>query len=637
MAAPNVPDMAPLFEVANIFAGGQDASKFPALVDQTSYFAGVNTNVAKGLITPRFGLVKKSKLAFPNGGITQPITNVFVPYEEIFRGGRFQALIPYNIGNIYSLIVVISGVIFLINQTTWEVTVLPIQEGGSLNENTPRLNWSSANKFLVIYDYPNFPVVFDGVTVKRSSSYADGVPVSVGGIYNQNRLFIYNAGNSYTAGDPTGSLASPNAPVTFEEILLPGSPVFGEAFDLPTDRVEPITAMANLQLVDTSTGVGPLLIGTRNAIYSIQSQTPRIVIDAQGNQNPGWQTNGFASAFVLNAGIAGARACVNVNSDLFFMSSDGEIRSASMSRQEQGKWARTPVSKEVQNWIGKPDPKLVQYSVSGYFKNKIFFSVNPYRTNAFNTERKPIFDVAHGGMVVLSLDNMAVLGKDSTPAWDGLWTGVRPLDMCQNLGRFFIMSKDDNTINELYEMDPDITYDRDGDNVRYADAIIYTKEYDFKSPQIDKDIYSMDLDLRNVKGDLEVQVDYRPSQTDGYIKWRGFKKCAPWRFCEYPPDAILNGLAPHNYFSLNLGSPEQGDTCSLPSGVQNNVFRSVQLKISIKGAYWVLQSFRVKALVRSQTDTIYGLDDPTACVKIPKSCNRDWDYGGFISCLVQQT
>lgn len=632
---PIPPAPQPLFVTASVFTGGQDASKFPILVADNEYFSGVNVNVANGLPVPRFGFDKKGKLLFPSGGILQPNTRAIVPYSEVFYAGRFQAFIPYNIGADYYLIVVVSGVIFLINQTTWEVTILPIQGGGSLNENTPRLNWSSANKFLVIYDFPNFPVVFDGVTVKRSSSYTYGIPVSVGGIYNQNRLFIYNAGNSYTAGDPTGSLATPDAPVTFTEVLQAASPVFGEVFDLPTDRVEAITAMANLQLVDTSTGIGPLLIGTQNAIYSVQSQSPRIIIDPTGMQIPGWEQNGFASAFVLNAGIAGPRAWTNANSDVFFMSPDGNVRTANMSRQEQGQWARTPISKEVQNWIGFPDRDLTPYAVAAYFKNKIFFSVNPYRTDALNTQRQPIFDVAHGGLIVLSLDNLAVLGKQSTPAWDGMWTGVRPMGICINANRCFIMSKDNQFRNEIYEMDPELSYDRDGENIRYIESTIYTKEYDFQSPFNDKDIASMDLDLRGVKGDLRFTIDYKPAQSPEYVRWREFEKCAPWRFCTTPTSADINGLAVHNYFAINVGSPVEGETCAEPSGVTNAIFRSTQLKISISAADWVLQGFRVKAVVRSQPDTIYGVCDgqDLSCKIISKKCNNDWAIGSFRTCL----
>lgn len=638
MATPQkqIQDEAWTYDGQIVFVSGQDASKVPAQVSNTGYFAGVNLSVSKGVPQPRWGLDKK-KLTFPSGGITVPISNVIVGYEEIFHSGRFQAMIPYNIGSDLYIIFVVSGIIFLVNQNTWAVTIVPIQDGSTLNENTPRLNWSPAGDFTVIFDYPNFPVILDGITARRADPALFEVPVSVGGAYNQNRLFIYNAGNDYTAGDPTGSLATPEAPVTFTEVETPGSPVFGEVFQLPTGRQEPITAMAFLQLTDTSTGIGPLLIGSENAIYSVHAEIPRTVIDSQGNVVPNWEQNGFASAFVLNAGIAGARSWVNVNSDLFFVSSDGQVRTATMSRQEQGQWARVPISKEVQNWLINRDKSLTTYTVMAYFNNKILISVNPYRTEGFNTQRQPIFDTAFGGFVVLSLDNVATLGHAGSPAWDGLWTGVRPMDICTNKKRLFVMSKDAEFRNEVYEFLPEQSYDTDGANIRYASSTIYTREYNFTSPFQDKDIHSLDLDIRDVQGDFRLSVQYKPSQGSQFVDWRTFTHCAPWRDCAFPSDDELNGLAGHNFMGLNVGSP-MVEACDPVTNIPYSVFRKVQLKFIIEGKFWEMQGYRINALVRPQDQQISLTCDRNTCIKLARECNTtDWSILPFKSCLTQTT
>lgn len=635
-AKQSLQDEAFLHDGQTVFVSGQDASKVPAQVSNTGYFAGVNTSVSKGVLQPRWGLDKKT-ITFPRGGVTVPISNIIVGYEEIFHSGRFQSMIPYNIGSDLYVIFVISGVIFLVNQNTWVATIIPIQDGSTLNENTPRLNWSPAGDFTVIFDYPNFPVILDGITARRADPALSEVPVSVGGAYNQNRLFIYNAGNDYTAGDPTGSLAAPEAPVTFLEVETPGSPVFGEVFQLPTGRLEPITAMAFLQLTDTSTGIGPLLIGSENAIYSVHAEIPRTVLDNLGNPVPNWEQNGFATAFVLNAGIAGFRSWTNVNSDLFFTSADGQVRSATMSRQEQGQWARIPISKEVQNWMKYWDKDLVKYTVMGYFNNKILISVNPYRTSAFNTQRQPIFDVAFGGFVVLSLDNVATLGHQGAPAWDGLWTGVRPMDLCFNKKRLFVISKDTAFRNEIYEFLPAQTYDTDGADIRYINAVTYTREYDFLSPFQDKDIHSMDLDIREVQGDFKFQVQYKPSQGSQFVDWRTFTHCAPWRDCMFPSDTELNGLSGHNFMGLNIGSPIS-EACDPITNTPYSVFRKVQLKLIIEGKFWELQGFRLNSLIRPQSQQVDLACDSGQCIKLAKECSiTDWTINPFKSCLTQQT
>ena len=625
-----------LFDGQINFVGGQDASKVPSLVQGNAYFAGVNLQVSSGIPKPRWG-VNKKKITFPTGGIKVPISNIIVSYEEIFHAGRFQSMIPYNIGPDWYNIFVVSGIIFLVNQDTWVATIIPIQDGSTLNENTPRLNWSAAGNFTVIFDYPNFPVILDGITARRADPAKFEVPVSVGGAYNQNRLFIYNAGNDYTAGDPTGDLATPEAPVTFNEVEQVGSPVFGEIFQLPTSRIEDITAMGFLQLTDTSTGIGPLLIGTENAIYSVQSQLPRTVIDSQGNVVPNWEQNGFASAFVLNAGIAGFRSWCNVNSDFFFTSPDGAVRSATMSRQEQGQWARVPVSKEVQNWIGTPDMDLTQFTVMAYFNNKIFISVNPYRTSALNSQREPVFDVAFGGFIILSLDNVATLGHAGEPAWDGLWTPFRPMDIAINNKRLFAISKDAEFRNEVYEIDPAQTFDTDGSDIRYVNSVMYTREFNFNTPFNDKEIHSLDLDLRDVQGDFNFLTQFKPSQGSQFVDWQNFSNCAPWRDCLFPTDDELNGLAGHSFMGLNLGSPIT-EACDPVSSTPYSVFRKVQLKFIIEGKYWELQGFRLKSLLRPQSQQIDLSCDNGACIKLAKECTTtDWTIGAFKSCLQHRT
>lgn len=636
MAQQPAPQEQYLYDGQTTFVGGQDASKIPAQVDPDAYFAAINVSVADGVLAPRWG-VNHLTLTLPPGGIVLPNSLALVPYSEIFYAGRYQCGIPYSIGNDYYLIVVISGIIFLINQRTLITIVLPIQGGGSLNENTTRLNWSQAGRFVVIFDYPNFPVIIEGLTARRADPAKFEVPVSVGGAYNQNRLFIYNAGNDLTAGDPTGSLATPDAPITFEEVELPAAPFVGQIFELPTDKRDNITAFAFLQLNDTSTGIGPLLVATANQIFSYQSQLPRTQ----------WEVNQFGSMFVDNAGIVGSRAWTNVNSDIFFLSADGQVRTASMSRQEQGKWSRIPLSREVQNWLKYNDKTLAKYSVMAYFNNKIFISANPYRTNALDTQRQPVFDFAFGGFVVLGLENISVLGKNSsltlgheyaTPEWDGLWTGVRPMDIIQNNNRCFIISKDDDVRNEIYELDPTSTVDTDGADIRYATAIIYTREFDFKSPFNNKDLHSLDLGLREVQGDFSIDVKYKPSHGSAFIDWGSFDHCAPWRTCGVPDPIDFNGFAPHNFRDLTIGSPaDQG--CDPVSKLTYDTFRRVQLKFIIEGKYWQLQEFRLKSIVRPQSEQVNGVClPPNDCVKVPKECtSTDWAIGPFKSCLTHQT
>lgn len=597
------------------FIAGQDASKSPHEVSEAGYFSGVNVSTQKGVLRPRYGMVKHGKLKFPSGGVTLPNTTVR-PYREFFHTGKYQGQAAYSVGSDYYLVVLISGQIFFIDIETLEVQHIPI-EGEQLNPVAARLNKSPAGKYLVIFDFPSYPVIIEGSTARRADPKKEEVPVSNLGGYNQNRLIITNIGNEFTAGDPVGSSAAPDAPITFQEFLTPGTAAFGQVFQLNTNyNNDPITAVGFLQVTDTSTGIGPLLVATKEAIYSYQTQLPR----------DQWTAGQFGSILSYNAGIVGPRAIENINSDVFFISADGQVRSLAMSREEQGKWSKTPISREVQNWLLVNDVDLLKHAFLTYFDNKVFIGANPYRAEAVGLAGEKLTDYAFAGFAVLELDNIATLTKEAPPVWAGLWTGCRPMDMTVVNGRAFVVSKDGNLSNELYEIRPDLSYDVDGTAVRRIRSKLYTKDYDFKGPYQDKYLQSLDLSLQSVKGDFSVDVAFKPDHGDTFTHWSTFKHKAPWRL-DKKPFIGLNGLVGHSFMNVNIGSPPK-NLCNPVTGQLLTTFREIQLEIVLQGIYWELRGFRIKANVDVQSENITKCR-PMKEVPVPEPCSDDWDVGDF--------
>jgi len=182
------------------FSGGQNAALDPDNIPENTYAAGVNTSTQTGTLRPRWGF-EELKLDFSNEtSFIRRLTGIEISAEKVFKEGRFQALIPYSIGADYHIIAIISGYLFLIHQDTKVVEVL--NKTDPININAARINWSNAGRYLVIFDYPSFPLIVEGVSTRRADPAKNEVPVSVIGTYNQNRLFIGNAGNEFTAGDP---------------------------------------------------------------------------------------------------------------------------------------------------------------------------------------------------------------------------------------------------------------------------------------------------------------------------------------------------------------------------------------------------------------------------------------------------
>lgn len=615
------------------FIGGQNAALIPDRIPDNCYYAGINVSTKRASLMPRWGF-EKQDIVYPEGGMYDRYRN-FRTYREIFDSGKFQVLAPYPAGDAARLLIVISGIIFLYNINTGGLFVVPITDGSFLNPRAARLNWTPALNSLVIFDFPNYPVIVDGATARRANPLAFEIPVSQIGAYNQNRLFIGNAGSEFTGGDPIGSTAAPNAPLTFQEIELPASPYFGQIFQLTTaSNNEPITAMGFLQMSDTGTGIGPLIIGTEKAIYAYGTQNPR----------SDWEQGQFGGVFVYQTGIAGPRAWDNCNSDVFYLGFDGFVRTLAMSRNEQNRWARLPISREVENWLIFHEKSLKRFGFIRYFNNKIFVSANPYRIPAVDlATRKPISDYAHSGIVVLELDNAGYYGQPVStfdnppkPTWAGLWTGFNPMDMAVLNGRLFVMCKNDYSQNSVWEVNPDITYDTADCKIRYVRSRVYTKEYDFKDVFQNKEAHSLDFNWDGIQGDFRVDAAYKPNHSPKFLDWGTRTHKAPWRLCEMPCDQFMNGFSHHMIRDFTMGSPLSEGSCDPATAELYQVFRKAQFRLDIQAKYWELHEFQAKAVPRTQSPQATACEE-TPVVATEEPCNDDWCVGEFNICPELQT
>lgn len=603
------------------FVGGQNAAQAPSRIPDNCVASGVNISVKQGIVQPRWGIERKT-LTFPDGGVHTRLKN-FRSYRYIFEAGKFQAAIPYYVGNTLYLIAVFSGHIFAINPDTGVIVPIALPDGSTLNPRASRINREVAGRYLVFHDFPNYPVILEGLSARRADPDKMEIPVSVLGAFNQNRLYIANAGIDFTGGDPAGNTMTPNAPITFEEYLTEASPYYLQSFQPPTvSHNAPISYMGFLQMTDTSTGIGPLIVATPIAIYTFATNTVRA----------NWQQGQFGSLLCFNAGVVGPRAFTNVNSDAFFIANDGYVRSLSMARDEARSFARVPISREVEPWFKFWDLSLAKFAFVSCFKNKVFFSVNPYRIAASDFESGwPISDYAFGGFAVMELDNMTAFGQASKPTWAGLWTGTRPMDMVvtDDGNRAFVFSKDGN-VNTIYEVDPNNTYDRSGKYIRYVRSRIVTKDYNFKDPFMNKELHSLRLNMQELRGDVKLNAEYKPSHGDTFRVFGGFEHAAPWRACKCVPGCLPTGYAGHSIRDLIIPAPDDNGGSPATDDLYR-VFKRAQLRLTISGKYWELHELMVLANARPQPPNITSCETKQN-QPICAECSDDWRVDGFGGC-----
>lgn len=609
------------------FYKGQNSSLLPSQIDDSQYHKGINVTTRKGYLSPRPGYIQQ-KFTVINDAPYTDSNGANTTLEKVFRRGKFQGACNYHTPMGEKIVAVYSGLIFILYPKKKTAQYIEIELEKShitsieeqfepatqrLNQYARRLNFSQAGDKLVIFDYPDRPVIIDGYRAYRSpigqtdtvGNPVYYVPATVMGCYNSNRLFVCSTTNEFTAGDPVGSLLAPNAPVTFNELYQNAGEYRGQTFSLgSTNKNNPITAMGFLQVTDNSTGIGPMYVATKDAIYAYRTDLPRSV----------WATGDspFGVLVLYNAGIIGPKAVTNLNSDLFFMSADGHIRSYTVSKEYTGTWENTPIDLEVWDWVNSSS-NLKDLTVITYFGNKVFCTVKPHRVKAKDLYGNTITDYAFKGMVVLELDGVSGLSKDSSPAWAGVWTGVGVQDLVVCEDELYIFAKDPVSTNEVYKLDLEATQDFYEGESKPIRCRVYTKQYGLDSYFKDKKERSIILGLQNLEGDVHLELS-RSNDYSQYSIWKIWDYTAP--VCKRT-DPV--SLSPHFFRELNFGSADEV-VCNPVTGEYGDVYRGVQFQIDISAPNWRLDHILIISDEQRSdySDTVCSLEDnveaPLQCV-----------------------
>jgi hypothetical protein len=607
------------YDIQVSFEGGQDVSLPSTRLEPNKFVAGINVSTSKGVIRPRYGLCRK-KLTMQRGGYSYAF-NKLANFSDIFYGGLFQAYVPYRIGSRYYQLVVINGTIFMIDQSDFSVRVLTLNLDTQLNQYAKRINAFVAAKYVVFADFPNRPVIIENGVARRSSAALNELPVLNLGTYNQNRALFSNTSNEWTGGDPAGSLTAPLAPITIDEISA-GGPFVGEIYKVPSNYDDPITALTTLQAVDTSTGIGVFIAATQEQIYSFDTTKPR----------SDWKDIGqFGTCLSYEAGIVDQRAQVNVNSDLFFISKDGALRGLSAARDEQRKWARTPMSLPVENWVQYYDKELIQFTRLCYFNNKIFWTVRPTRSVASRLDGSDILDVYHSGLVVLDMSNVSRgqgLSSEFPPGWDGLWTGVKPMDMIVNDNRMFIISKDSST-NQIYEVTPDSSIDRTDEGYRRPiKSVIYSRDYFVKNLFQDKQLTRLESNVTDISGKFKLDVKYKPSDAPNFIPWGNYQLDALLGYEQWC-DQDVRQRTSVALKELNLPRPDIRDSSNPVNQDLYETIRRVQFRIELEGDSWQLNEYAVFGSLEDPELNKGATQEQPTEVEAFKELTGDWEYKEF--------
>lgn len=484
----------------------------PNLVGRNQVSFGVNCSFRGGYVTNRPGAIKLT-LQYPNGDV-----------QTVFETGIWQGAEIYDrFDGPTSILVSVSGRLFLLvpDAINYTVSIQEITISTPSSDPNPAANkicWMvQAESYMIVQDGYSVPIIVPQSLVSRRSLMSTvsppEVPIGSQMSYGLGRLVVAD-GRQYVIGDIAYGATDV---INFEENA---SAAEGGAYTVPFDG--DITALRHTAVLDGQTTQGELVPGTPKGMASAKVGV---------SDRTTWKDIDFQRVATIPRGPTGQYSTVNVNSDIFFRSTDG-VRSLNLSRQEFGSdWKNVPLSREINRILRNDDPSFLENASMAFWNNRVLVSVNP----AQNPNNGGIY---FQGIAVLDLDIISDLNTKTSPAWDGLWTGLQPYRIINGefLGRdrCFVFHNNATGGIEMWEFEESRNDDHDDDGDIPIYSFLETRAYDFSPTSNEfelKKLETGELWINEVSGDVSFDVKYRPDEYPCWVDWHDFEVCAKTDGC----------------------------------------------------------------------------------------------------------
>jgi len=607
-------------------AGGMNCSEDPADINDISAHKLINATARGGRISTRPSWMDRH-LIFENKHS-----------EEVFRDGKFQGSEPYTFGG--SFIVSASmGHIFLTNIITGQVrNITPIV--GLNSEYIDTMYFLNAGRYFIIQDTVNQAVIIDNGAPRRAdpaaiSPYVNlideftGQPIARGAgeipvgsfmAYGHNRIIVAIPGtNEFLVSD----IALPNDPANIlrftENAYLKG----GGSFQLPPS-FGPLTALGFQLDNNTSLSYGPLIASglTGMSWFDITERRER------------WTQLDISRTLSISHGAASHSSFLNYNDDIIFQGTN-EIRTLRQTSADVERRVHRGFSREVDCFLSDNTPELLNKSVGMIHDRRALMSVAAEFVPVRDSKGEEILDVRHKGLIALDFDRYGGLSDTNAPAYDGLWTGVKPVGMASfpALNRGFVFSRDDDGQVRLYEQKPDSYFDNRSQPITMR---IFPGTFRFKvtvagDRTVDsgfslKDLQYADIWISDVIGDVELKLFYKSDQYPQWTQWGNTVKInSPAIVSNADPVDELPNYKRFSYPRIRFTSTSPAD-CNKINNTQLRMGYEFDTYIEITGRCTV-RRFRTHAkAVSSEEANAGGSCEPIELNGFDGPFQDDYDY-----------
>lgn len=497
-----------LFDTQTSFEGGTQGGFDPSLITDTQIATGVNVSCRNGTM--------KSRPAI----LDAPLTFESVEAREAYEWGKFQGCEDYNSGTSSYVATSISGHLFLINISNFNVTWLTEDGTFRMNEYNDRLWFCQVERMMVIQDGSNAAKIISGVTIRNADKTLNEVPTGTNMAYGHGRLFLAVSSRHFISGD-INKIYEPEAVLKFTELAYLNE---GGGWTV-NSKMGNIVGMTFSNKADSSTGDGPLLVMCENGFTTY----------AVNNARSTWSNNSIVKIQLIGTGILGSDGFTNINEDILYRADEG-IRSYGVARAENtSAFKFTELSREVEDYIKADTPFSSRFISMGFFDKRMLMTTNSVLIKAKDSIGRPVDDFAFKGVIAFDFslsgyqkpNPAATYTRKTTGAYDGVWTGlyVTKLITAQldRNKRCFAMTKTPDGRNGMAEIGKRITgYDH---NQFPIESKVITRAMPFKQPEtyiptpfILKKFTGATFWLSDIRDDVDIDVFIKSDRASRFNK-----------------------------------------------------------------------------------------------------------------------
>ena len=291
-----------------------------------------------------------------------------------------------------------------------------------------------------------------------------------------------------------------------------------------------ITAIRNVSQLDSSLGQGSQMIFTNNIIFSINAPFDRTTW--KNLQSP------IQTVAMQDYGAVSQQGTIPINGDIHYRSING-VQSLILAVRSFGEPGNTPISTEMDRILKHDTERLLRYESAVNFDNRQLRTCSPVDTE---------LGVYHRALAVMDFHLISSLSGKLPPVWEGIWTGLKILAITKGIvngtERCYAMVLSDANEFQLWEITKEGRFDEEQSRIRWS---VELPSYNFQTPTDLKRLFSGDLSLDKIAGQVDVGLFYRTDQELCWHDWDTLQFCAKYKDCA---DEDVECKDPHTYNEL---------------------------------------------------------------------------------------